>query len=127
MRDDRYRHRGAGSGRHEAGLERETSDQRDHQGLHVPHHRGFQFGVALSSRSAPNSDAACVGAGAADFAHALSRDATVNRFFEGVYFANKQRIVVSFEATKTSGTRGRRTARGVTSLREHRSERGTPA
>lgn len=57
----------------------------------------------------------------ADFARALARDAAAKRFFEGLSFSNKQRIVISIEAAKTPETRDRRIAKAVTSLREHRS------
>jgi uncharacterized protein YdeI (YjbR/CyaY-like superfamily) len=54
----------------------------------------------------------------ADFGHALSRDAAAKRFFEGLSFSNKQRIVISIEAAKAPETRGRRIAKAVSSLRE---------
>jgi uncharacterized protein YdeI (YjbR/CyaY-like superfamily) len=56
----------------------------------------------------------------ADFARALSRDAAAKRFFEGLSFSNKQRIVISIEAAKTPETRERRIAKAVISLREAR-------
>src|SRR3981081_137338 len=57
----------------------------------------------------------------AEFARALSRDAAAKRFFEGLSFSNKQRIVISIEAAKTPETRERRIAKAVSSLREGRS------
>jgi hypothetical protein len=54
----------------------------------------------------------------AHFARALSRDAAAKRFFEGLSFSNKQRIVISIEAAKTPETRQRRIAKAVGSLRE---------
>jgi hypothetical protein len=56
----------------------------------------------------------------ADFARALSRDAAAKRFFEGLSFSNKQRIVISIEAAKTPETRDRRIAKAASSLREGR-------
>jgi hypothetical protein len=57
----------------------------------------------------------------ADLAAALSRDAAAKRFFEGLSFSSKQRILISIEAAKTPETRGRRIAKAVSSLREGRS------
>lgn len=56
----------------------------------------------------------------ADLARALSRDAAAKRFFEGLSFSNKQRIVISIEAAKAADTRERRIAKAVSSLREGR-------
>jgi hypothetical protein len=56
----------------------------------------------------------------ADFGRVLSRDAAATRFFEGLSFSNKQRIVISIEAAKTPDTRERRIAKAVSSLREGR-------
>ncbi len=56
----------------------------------------------------------------ADFGRALARDAAARRFFDGLSFSNKQRIVISIEAAKASETRERRTAKAVSSLREGR-------
>ena len=56
-----------------------------------------------------------------DFARALSRDAAAKRFFEGMSFSNKQRIVISIEAAKTADTRERRIAKAISTLRESRS------
>jgi uncharacterized protein YdeI (YjbR/CyaY-like superfamily) len=56
----------------------------------------------------------------ADFARALSRDAAAKRFFEGLSFSNKQRIVISIEAAKAPETRERRLAKAVSSLRDGR-------
>ena len=57
----------------------------------------------------------------ADFARALARDAAARRFFEGLSFSNKQRIVISIEAAKAPETRERRIAKAVSGLREGRS------
>ena len=54
----------------------------------------------------------------ADFERALSRDAAAKRFFDGLSFSNKQRIVFSIEAAKAADTRERRITKAVTSLRE---------
>jgi hypothetical protein len=57
----------------------------------------------------------------ADLARALARDPAARRFFEGLSFSNKQRIVISIEAAKAPETRERRIAKAVSSLREGRS------
>ena len=56
----------------------------------------------------------------ADFARALSGDPAARRFFDGLSFSNKQRIVISIEAAKTPETRERRIAKAVSSLRAGR-------
>jgi uncharacterized protein YdeI (YjbR/CyaY-like superfamily) len=56
-----------------------------------------------------------------DFARALSREPAAKRFFEGLSFSNKQRIVIAIEGAKTAETRERRIAKSVSSLREGRS------
>jgi Domain of unknown function (DUF1905)/Bacteriocin-protection, YdeI or OmpD-Associated len=56
----------------------------------------------------------------ADFGRALARDAAARRFFEGLSFSNKQRIVISIEAAKAPETRERRIAKAVNALREGR-------
>ncbi|TMF12929.1 MAG: DUF1905 domain-containing protein [Chloroflexi bacterium] len=55
-----------------------------------------------------------------DFARALTREPAAKRFFEGLSFSNKQRIVISIEAAKTQETRDRRIAKSVSALREGR-------
>jgi uncharacterized protein DUF1905/bacteriocin resistance YdeI/OmpD-like protein len=57
----------------------------------------------------------------ADFGRVLARDPAARRFFDGLSFSNKQRIVISIEAAKTPETRERRIAKAVSSLREGRS------
>ncbi|HXM53640.1 MAG TPA: YdeI/OmpD-associated family protein [Candidatus Binatus sp.] len=56
----------------------------------------------------------------ADLARALSREPAAKRFFEGLNFSNKQRIVIAIESAKTPETRERRIAKSVSSLREGR-------
>jgi Bacteriocin-protection, YdeI or OmpD-Associated/Domain of unknown function (DUF1905) len=56
-----------------------------------------------------------------DFARALARDVAAKRFFEGLSFSNKQRIVIAIEAAKAPETRQRRIAKSVSSLREGKS------
>jgi len=56
----------------------------------------------------------------ADLARALSREPAAKRFFEGLNFSNKQRIVIAIESTKTPETRERRIAKSVSSLRQGR-------
>jgi len=57
----------------------------------------------------------------ADFSRALTREPAAKRFFEGLSFSNKQRIVIAIEAAKAPETRQRRIAKWVGSLREGRS------
>ena len=54
----------------------------------------------------------------ADFSRALTREPAAKRFFEGLNFSNKQRIVIAIELAKTPETRERRIAKSVSSLRE---------
>ena len=54
----------------------------------------------------------------ADFAKALSRDVVARRFFEGLNFSSKQRLVIAIESAKTPETRERRILKSVSSLRE---------
>ena len=56
-----------------------------------------------------------------DFSRALTREPAAKRFFEGLSFSNKQRIVIAIEAAKAPETRQRRIAKWVGSLREGRS------
>ena len=53
----------------------------------------------------------------ADFSRALTREPAAKRFFEGLSFSNKQRIVIAIEAAKTPETRERRIAKSVDGLR----------
>jgi hypothetical protein len=55
-----------------------------------------------------------------DFADALARDADARRFFDGLSFSNKQRLVLSIEEAKTAETRQRRIAKAVSALHEGR-------
>jgi hypothetical protein len=57
----------------------------------------------------------------ADFTRALKREPSAKRFFEGLSFSNKQRIVIAIEAAKTPETRERRIAKSVSSLGEGKS------
>ena len=57
----------------------------------------------------------------ADFSRALTREPAAKRFFEGLSFSNKQRIVIAIEAAKAPETRHRRIAKSVSALREGRS------
>ena len=56
-----------------------------------------------------------------DFSRALTREPAAKRFFEGLSFSNKQRIVIAIEAAKAPETRHRRIAKSVSALREGRS------
>ena len=55
-----------------------------------------------------------------DFLEALDRDVEAKRFFDGLSYSNKQRVVLSIEGAKTAETRVRRIAKAVESLREGR-------
>lgn len=55
-----------------------------------------------------------------DFLEAIERDGDARRFFDGLSFSNKQRIVLSIEGAKTAETRQRRIAKAVDTLREGR-------
>jgi len=55
-----------------------------------------------------------------DFSRALTREPAVKRFFEGLSFSNKQRIVIAIESAKTPETRQRRIGKSIRSLREGR-------
>jgi hypothetical protein len=55
-----------------------------------------------------------------DFAAALGRDARASRFFDGLSYSRKQRIVLSVEGAKTEETRRRRIAKAISGLREGR-------
>jgi hypothetical protein len=51
-----------------------------------------------------------------DFAEALDHDENAKRFFEGLSFSNKRRIVLNIEDAKTAETRQRRVAKAVAML-----------
>jgi uncharacterized protein YdeI (YjbR/CyaY-like superfamily) len=53
----------------------------------------------------------------ADFSRALTGEPAAKRFFEGLSFSNKQRIVIAIEGAKTAETRERRIAKAVDSMR----------
>lgn len=55
-----------------------------------------------------------------DFAEALDGDAEARRFFEGLSYSNKRRLVLSIEEAKTTETRQRRIAKAVGELHEGR-------
>lgn len=55
-----------------------------------------------------------------DFATALDRDADARRFFAGLSYSNRRRLVLSIEDAKTAETRQRRIAKAVEALREGR-------
>jgi hypothetical protein len=55
-----------------------------------------------------------------DFAKALDREAEARRFFDGLSYSNKRRIVLPIEEAKTDETRQRRIAKAVGMLREGR-------
>src|SRR5215469_485279 len=55
-----------------------------------------------------------------DLLEALDRDADAKRFFDGLSYSNKQRIVLSIEGARTSETRLRRITKAVRELHEGR-------
>jgi len=55
-----------------------------------------------------------------DFMEALNHDADARRFFDGLSYSNKQRLVLSIEGAKTAETRLRRIAKAISDLREGR-------
>ena len=56
----------------------------------------------------------------ADLAAALKKDAAAQRFFEGLSYSTKRRIVLNVEGTKNPETRLRRIEKAVEQLREGR-------
>lgn len=54
----------------------------------------------------------------ADLAAALAGNAEAKRFFEGLSYSNKRRIVLSIEGAKTAETRERRIAKAVSDLQQ---------
>ena len=52
-----------------------------------------------------------------DFAAALKRDATAQKFFDGLSYSNQRRYVLSIEGAKTAETRQRRIVKAVSDLR----------
>ena len=55
-----------------------------------------------------------------DFIEALDREADARRFFDGLSYSNKRRIVIPIEDAKTPETRQRRIDKAVSRLREGR-------
>jgi Bacteriocin-protection, YdeI or OmpD-Associated/Domain of unknown function (DUF1905) len=55
-----------------------------------------------------------------DLADALGRDAGAKRFFDGLSYSNKRRLVLAVEGAKSAETRQRRIAKTVDMLREGR-------
>jgi hypothetical protein len=55
-----------------------------------------------------------------DLAAALARDARAKKFFDGLNYSNKRRLVIPIEATKSPETRERRIAKTVEQLRDGR-------
>ncbi|MGZ3582710.1 MAG: DUF1905 domain-containing protein [Ktedonobacterales bacterium] len=53
-----------------------------------------------------------------DFAEALEGDADAKRFFDGLSYSNKRRIVLPIEDAKTPETRQRRIAKAISTLHE---------
>jgi hypothetical protein len=57
-----------------------------------------------------------------DFADALDQDPDARRFFDGLSYSNRRRLVLSIEDAKTAETRQRRIAKTVDMLREGRAQ-----
>jgi uncharacterized protein YdeI (YjbR/CyaY-like superfamily) len=55
-----------------------------------------------------------------DFAKALDRDAKAGRFFDGLSYSNKRRILIPIDAAKTDETRQRRIVKAVGMLSQGR-------
>jgi len=55
-----------------------------------------------------------------DLGAALDRDAKAKRFFEGLSYSNKRRLVIPIDDAKSAETRARRISRTVEALREGR-------
>ncbi len=55
-----------------------------------------------------------------DFAAALDGNADARRFFQGLSYSNRRRIVILIEDARTAETRDRRIAKAVATLREGR-------
>ena len=53
-----------------------------------------------------------------DLGAALDADADARRFFDGLSYSNKRRIVLSVEGAKTAETRERRIGKAVASLHD---------
>lgn len=56
----------------------------------------------------------------ADLAQALARNAKAKKFFDGLSYSNKRRLVIPIEDTKSAETRERRIAKTVEMLSEGR-------
>jgi hypothetical protein len=54
----------------------------------------------------------------ADFADALEGDPDAKRFFEGLSYSNKRRLVLSVEEAKSAETRQKRIAKAISALRD---------
>jgi len=57
-----------------------------------------------------------------DFAAALDSDAEAKRFFEGLSYSNKRRLLISIEEAKSAETRQKRIVKTVGMLSEGRSQ-----
>jgi hypothetical protein len=55
-----------------------------------------------------------------DLVEALDRDVAARRFFDGLSYSNKRRVVLPIEDAKTAETRQKRIAKAVSMLREGR-------
>lgn len=53
-----------------------------------------------------------------DFLDAFEGDAAAKRFFEGLSYSNKRRVVLPIEEAKTAETRQKRIAKAISTLRE---------
>jgi Bacteriocin-protection, YdeI or OmpD-Associated/Domain of unknown function (DUF1905) len=72
---------------------------------------GDEVDVALELDTAPREVSV-----PPDFSAALDADADAQRFFDGLSYSNKRRLVLAIEGAKTDETRQRRIAKTVESL-----------
>jgi Domain of unknown function (DUF1905)/Bacteriocin-protection, YdeI or OmpD-Associated len=76
---------------------------------------GDKVDVELESDTAPREVSV-----PADLARALEGDADAKRFFEGLSYSKKQRVVLPLEGAKTAETRAKRLEKAISELRAGR-------
>jgi len=88
-----------------------SADVREHAGVTA----GDEVDVEIDLDTAPREVTV-----PPDVRDALDRETDAGRFFDGLSYSNKRRIVLSIEDAKTAETRQRRIATAVSLLREGR-------
>lgn len=88
-----------------------SAEVREHSGVAA----GDEVDVELQLDTAPREVVV-----PPDFAAALAADSDAQRFFDGLSYSNKRRLVLQIEGAKTEETRQRRIATTVDKLREGR-------